>query len=312
MQNKQLSQIDTVVADIYSVRKDFEACLVADSEINFDKEAQFAVQVLTDKDNSYALNIATSTPAGRNSTISAVKNIASIGLSLNPARKQAYLVPRKGKICLDISYQGLVDIAVQSGSIRWAQSRIVHDQDFFEITGVDKEPTHRFQPFGNRGKPVGVYVTVKTIDGDYLTESMSVDEVNLIRDKSESFKKNGSGPWRDFWQEMAKKTVVKRAQKYWPKTDRLSDAIRHLNEDVGEGIETANDMKNDLREKWCDRADASKSVDELREEMRLALKECKNSKDTESWEHIKSYFLDRLDILQNTYETTYEEKHDYT
>src|SRR5690606_9527135 len=34
------------------------------------------------------------------------------------------------------------------------------------------------------------------------------------------------------------KTVVKRAYKYWPKTERLDQAIHHLNTDSGEGLAT--------------------------------------------------------------------------
>lgn len=297
-------QNQTVLADVYSVRDEFEACLVKDSDINFDKEAQFALQVLTDPANKYALGIATGSPSGRQSTMSAIKNIASIGISLNPARKQAYLVPRKGRICLDISYQGLIDIAVQSGSIKWAQSRIVHEKDFFELNGVDKEPTHRFQPFGDRGHIVGVYVTVKTIDGDYLTEAMSVDEVNVIRDRSESFKKHGNGPWLDFWSEMAKKTVVKRAQKYWPKTDRLAEAIHYLNEEGEEGLAKdigSNSQAQDTSsvfDKWAKRADSASSIEQLRSEMKEAGKECRQLKDNALWDRLKEYFTERSHQLK--------------
>lgn len=35
---------------------------------------------------------------------------------------------------------------------------------------------------------------------------------------------------------MCRKTVVKRASKYWPKVDRLNSAIEYLNTDGGEGI----------------------------------------------------------------------------
>lgn len=292
----QTQQSQILVADVYGVRDEFEACLVKDSDINFDKEAQFAIQVLTA--NSYAMGIATGTPSGRQSTMAAVKNIASIGISLNPARKQAYLVPRNKRICLDISYQGLIDIAVQSGSIKWAQSRIVHEKDFFELNGVDKEPTHRFQPFDDRGDIVGAYVTVKTIDGDYLTETMSVEEINKIRDKSESFKK-GIGPWRDFWPEMAKKTVVKRAQKYWPKTDRLAEAIHYLNEEGEEGL--AKDIGSNqsgpdassVFDKWAKRADSASSIEQLRSEMKEAGKECRQLKDNALWDRLKEYFTGR-------------------
>ena len=90
--------------------------------------------------------------------------------------------------------------------------------------------------FGNRGEIVGVYCTVKTSGGDYLTECMSIDEVYSIRNRSESYKRN-SGPWVTDAGEMIKKTVVKRANKYWPKVERLSNAIEYLNTVNGEGIE---------------------------------------------------------------------------
>ncbi|STS93447.1 RecT protein [Klebsiella grimontii] len=62
-------------------------------------------------------------------------------MSLNPAQKLAYLVPRKGAICLDISYMGLMHIAQQSGAIKWCQSAIVRKNDQFHREGLDK---HRF------------------------------------------------------------------------------------------------------------------------------------------------------------------------
>ena len=45
------------------------------------------------------------------------------------------------------------------------------------------------------------------------------------------------GPWQTFWEEMARKTIVKRASKYWPKVDRLDRAIHNLNTDAGEGVQ---------------------------------------------------------------------------
>lgn len=224
-----------ITGDIYGTRDTF-ASVQADRSINFESEAGFAIQAITA--NDYALSIATK---NRQSVINAVTNIAAIGISLNPAKKQAYLVPRDGRICLDISYIGLMDLAMATGSIRWGQARVVHEADAFALNGLDAPPTHTFNPFAkDRGEPVGVYVVVKTSDGDYLTETMSVDEVNAIRDRSSAWKawieKKRSCPWVTDWGEMAKKTCVKRAYKYWPKTDRLEQAIHHLNTDGNEGL----------------------------------------------------------------------------
>lgn len=230
-----MNQIVTIDQSIYDTRDSFVSVLT-DRSINFDREAEFALQALYG--NDYAMKIAMS---NRQSVINAVVNIAAIGISLNPAKKQAYLVPRDGKICLDISYMGLLDLAIDSGSIRWGQAELVYETDTFCLNGIDEKPTHKRDPFAKaRGEVVGVYVVVKTVDGDYLTDAMSVDEVNTIRDRSAAWKayisKQKSCPWLTDWGEMAKKTVVKRAYKYWPKTERLDTAIHHLNTDGGEGL----------------------------------------------------------------------------
>lgn len=226
-----MSALATIEQYVYGAEANFQNKLV-DRSMNFEREAGFAIQVLTS--NDYIMNMAVK---DRQSVVNAVTNIAAIGISLNPAKKQAYLVPRKGKVCLDISYMGLIDLAIQSGSIMWAQAELVHASDAFTLNGFDKPPTHSFNPFSKeRGEVVGAYVVVKTHTGDYLTTCMSVDDINAIRNRSESVKAGKSSPWDTDYGEMAKKTVVKRAYKYWPKSERLDQAIHHLNTDGGEGL----------------------------------------------------------------------------
>lgn len=228
----------TVISnDIYGVRNTFDAVL-SDPGMSFEREAGFAIQQLSR--NDYAMKIAME---NRQSVVDAVVNIAAIGISLNPAKKQAYLVPRDGRVCLDISYIGLLDLAIQSGSILWGQAELVHEQDGFALNGFDKPPTHNRNPFAkDRGAIVGVYVVVKTSTGDYLTTTMTVDEVFDIRDRSSAWKawteKKKKCPWVTDEGEMIKKTVIKRAYKLWPKADRLDNAIHHLNTENGEGLET--------------------------------------------------------------------------
>ncbi len=225
---------------VYSAESVFTSVLV-DKSVNFEKEANFAIQFLMASD--FALEVARKNPQ---SVINAVTNVGAIGISLNPAKKQAYLVPRKGAICLDISYMGLVDLATDTGSIKWAQADIVRSDDVFILNGIDKAPRHEFNPFAiDRGAIVGAYVTAKTADGDYLTDCMSIEELNNIRNRSESAKK-GYGPWITDATEMMKKTVVKRAYKLWPKSERLSQAINYLNEESEEGIDFKNELPKQL------------------------------------------------------------------
>lgn len=230
--------LQTITEEIYGVRGSFDAVLT-DGSLNFEREAGFAVQAITNGD--YIQRIAL---GNRQSVVNAVTNIAAIGISLNPAKKQAYLVPRDGKICLDISYMGLMDLAMATGSIKWAQAALVHENDGFVLNGYDKPPTHNFNPFAkDRGPIVGVYVVVKTADGEYLTHTMDIASVHAIRDRSSAWKAwikdKKSCPWVTDEGEMVKKTCVKQAYKFWPKTDRLEKAIHHLNTDGGEGLDFA-------------------------------------------------------------------------
>lgn len=226
------TDLSTIVHD---QRQQFLSVL-ADPSINFDREAGFALQVVGA--NSYLSGVASKNPT---SLANAIINVAAIGISLNPAAKLAYLVPRDGKVCLDISYMGLMHIAQQSGAIQWGQSQIVRKNDVFQLDGIDRPPKHVFDPFGTeRGDIIGAYVVVKTDSGDYLTHALAISKIHDIRNRSSAWlayqkDKTKKNPWVTDEEEMIKKTVIKQAAKMWPRRDRLDSAIHNLNTD-GEGI----------------------------------------------------------------------------
>lgn len=197
---------------------------VTDQSVTWAKESQFAIQYF--QRNDYLAKTALSNPT---SAQNAIINVAAIGITLNPASKLAYLVPRDGMVCLDISYMGLLHLAQSTGSIKWGQCKLVYSNDTYESNGLDTAPTHKYNAFGDRGDVVGGYCTVKTPDGDYLTEEMSLAEIKA----TEATSKAKNGPWKNFWEEMARKTIVKRASKYWPRAERLDNAIHVINEDEG-------------------------------------------------------------------------------
>jgi len=231
-----MNNIAVIKDEIYALRDTFQSRL-SNNNLNFEVEAGFAIQQM--ESNDYLLTVAMN---NRQSVINAVTNVAAIGISLNPARKQAYLVPRDKKVCLDISYIGLVDLATQSGSIVWAKAELVYATDSFQMGEPGTMPKHQFNPFSDdRGDVIGAYVVVKTPGGEYLCDAMSIKEIHDIRDRSSAWKawteKQRSCPWVTDPGEMAKKTVIKRASKLWPKNERLNMAIQHLNVELDEGIE---------------------------------------------------------------------------
>lgn len=229
-----------VISWVRGVEPECQQLSMAHNAVSVPAEMNYAIQLLTA--NQYAAGIAVKNPV---SVQNALRNASAIGISLNPANKHAYLVPRSGAICLDISYMGLMHLAQSTGSIEWGQAKLVYQADTYVNQGIDKAPLHQYPAFGARGELVGAYCTVKTSTGAYLTEEMSIDQIHDVRSRSEAYKgktdqygnkKPPSGPWVTDYEEMCRKTVVKRAAKYWPKVDRLNQAVEYLNTDGGEGI----------------------------------------------------------------------------
>lgn len=199
--------------------------------MTFEKEKSYAVQLF--RQNDYLEKVARDNPL---SLLSAMSNVASIGLSLNPAKKQAYLVPRNGQICLDPSYIGMCDLATQSGQINFVQARVVREKDKYVNKGIDQEPLHEYEAFSDRGPIVGAFCVAKTSKGDYLTTEMSLEKLHSVRDRSEYYKKKKAGPWATDEEEMMKKTVIRNGFKGWPKTEtmeRLEQAVHLSNENEG-------------------------------------------------------------------------------
>lgn len=225
--NDKVATITNGPANVYEIverqEKQFTSVL-STSEISWNKECQFAVQALQANDflNKTAWK---NQPSLQNAII----NVASIGVSLNPALKHAYLVPRKNMVCLDISFMGLMHIAQKSGAILWGQSKLVYKNDSYTNTGIDTAPIHEQQTFGDKGDIIGVYCTVKLPSGEYLTEEMDIETLNKIKAAASAT----NGPWKTWPEEMMRKSVVKRASKYWPQTERTSHAVDMLHNQEG-------------------------------------------------------------------------------
>lgn len=229
---------------VQAIKKVEPKFLKVAKHLHFESEQGFAMALL--RNNSYMMQVAISCPS---SLAQAMASVADIGLSLNPAKKEAYLITRNIKvkdndgrerwetrIFLEPSYMGLVNIATNTGSIDWVQARCVYSEDTFIDNGVGEKPTHTYEAFKkDRGEFVGVYCVAKAGD-DFLTTVMTVDDVNSIRDRSEAWKRNQSGPWKTDFEEMAKKAVIRNAFKTWPKTDkfsRIEQAVHISNENEG-------------------------------------------------------------------------------
>lgn len=204
------------------------------STINWKKEAFFAMQAVQKSEYLQACH--------PNTIRNAVINVATVGLTLNESFGYAYLVPRKGVACLDISYKGLLKLATDSGSLLWAKAVLVYETDKFEIQGIDRMPFHKFDPFRkDRGEIIGGYCAAKLHNGDYLIDTMSRDDLDHVRTTSKT-----DAIWSTWGEEMMKKTLIKRASKTWPATQRLDKAVTIINEHEGLEDKYINGTANQL------------------------------------------------------------------
>lgn len=213
---------------IEAIAPKFKEIAYSQQLVTWAEESQFAIQALQ-KNESLA-------KCSAYTVQNAVVNVAAIGLTLNPALGYAYLVPEKGECNLKVSFKGLLKIATDSGSIKWVKAEIVKTNDKFTYRGACALPEHEMNPFGDRGQTIGVYCVAKTFDGDFLVDVMSAEEIAKIRKAAKQ-----DYVWSAWPDEMAKKAIIKRASKQWPKTDRddrLDRAIAVVNEyEGGEDIQ---------------------------------------------------------------------------
>lgn len=126
---------------------------------------------------------------------------------------------------------GILKKMRNSGEIASISAHVVYSNDLFDYAlGDDEQITHKPILGGDRGKAIAVYAIAKTKDGAIYREVMSVTEVEKVRAASRAGK---SGPWVQWWDEMARKTVIRRIAKRLPSSADVDAVIDADNEASG-------------------------------------------------------------------------------
>jgi recombination protein RecT len=126
---------------------------------------------------------------------------------------------------------GLLKRARNSGEIAGIVVNVVHRNDQFVQApdNFDRPIQHQPPPLGEpRGEPIGAYALVKLRDGTLMHEVMGRDEIERVRAVSRS---KDSGPWVQWWDQMARKTVFRRLSKYLP-MDAEAEGLVHRDEEA--------------------------------------------------------------------------------
>jgi len=168
------------------------------------------------------------------SVLAAVIQGASLGLDFSPSAGEAHLVPRWNKQAgvmecqFQVGYQGLTKLARESG-IRYIQGRVVREGETFDWSwSPELEMKHCPGREADRGHVTHAYAVARTETGELIGECMTRGEVEVIRSRSQ---RPNAGPWQTDWEEMAKKTAIRRLCKSLPKTPRLIEALEASDSD---------------------------------------------------------------------------------
>jgi len=139
-------------------------------------------------------------------------------LGLEPDGRNAHLIPYGTECKVIVDYKGLVDLVMRSGKVSKIHADVVCDKDTFSYAdGVVQHEINFCEP---RGEMYAVFCIITFKDGSEKSDVMAKDEVDAIRKRSQT---PNAGPWKTDYNEMAKKTVFKRASKWLPlSADQIS------------------------------------------------------------------------------------------
>jgi recombination protein RecT len=193
------------------------------SEKDYNREINFAIQAIRGNDKLQKCD--------EQSIKNAIVNVALCGATLNPALQQAYLVPRKGKCCLDLSYRGLCKIAVDSDSVYDIDAVAVFEGDEFDFEmGLNPILIHKPKMHDDdKDKKVLAVYAIATLHHS-IKKFVVLDKEKIERARKSS---QYDVVWNAHYDEMAKKTAVKLLYKMLPQTERMSTAVSVINEHEG-------------------------------------------------------------------------------
>lgn len=163
------------------------------------------------------------------SICSAVKESITLGLDISGSFKQASLIPY-GKECkLDIQYQGLLDITRRSGLYKTIYAERIKEYDTFEM--FNDEHGQHFEHKKSLGDSpvIGYYATATLKDGSLYMATYTKQEIDDLEKKTRKGSKM-TPAWANFYDEMAKKTVMKNLLKWIPRTSDINRAVTIENE----------------------------------------------------------------------------------
>ncbi|MBU9228234.1 recombinase RecT [Burkholderia multivorans] len=234
---KQTSKMVARDAGIGSVKQFFESqkatlAAVLPSHVSPDRMLKIALGALRTTPKLMECTV--------ESLMGAVVQCSQLGLEPNTPLGHAYLIPFENKkkvggewvtekveTQIVIGYKGLIDLARRSGQVVSIAAHAVYEHDHFDYAfGLNEKLEHK-PAMSARGRVIAFYAVAKLVGGGHAFEVMSAEQVNEIRDASQNYKfarDKEKTVWGQHYEEMGRKTVLRRLFKYLPVSIELASA----------------------------------------------------------------------------------------
>lgn len=224
------TEITTFKHAVMSAKKGFQNIYGDDFEKIFNREAGNAILQISG--NKYLQQ------CSPESIKKAVVMIAQTDLTLNPAMSLAYLTPRsikyqdeQGKwlkrweVVLMPSYMGFIEIIRRSGKVSGIRADVVYEGEPFKYgTGTEYFLNHTPSLDRDESKtPIGAYAVANFPDGSFHFE---VKGWKWIMKRKAVSASGDKGPWKQWRDEMACKTMIRHIYKFLPKTPEINDLVQ--------------------------------------------------------------------------------------
>lgn len=225
---KPKTKAPVIVQQVLSDQFKKQLALAVPKHLNADRMARIAATEV--RKNKALLNTEPT------SFLGSVMQAAQLGLEPGSALGQAYLVPYGNQCQLIIGYKGMIDLARRSGQVLSLNAYAVREGDDFSFQlGLKPDIHHVPSLEADRiKKPITYVYAVATLKGGgYQFEVMSRAEVEAVRAKAKS-----KNIWNTYFEEMAKKTVIRRLFKYLPVSiEALEITNADAKREAGEKVE---------------------------------------------------------------------------
>ena len=138
---------------------------------------------------------------------------ASLKLPINKQLGFAYVVPYKGTPQFQLGYKGLIQLAMRTGAYKYINAGIVYDGEYVGENKLTGDIDISGERTGD--KITGYFAYIETINGFSKALYWTKEKVIAHAMRFSQSYKSGSAIWKDHFDEMAQKTVLRNLLSKW-------------------------------------------------------------------------------------------------